>query len=136
MAAFSNNTSDNENIEDESMTAEDAEEASFQEDVELEEDEEGDVQFPGIRGGGRGGRGFAKGPPRWSGLPGGPGPNGPPPRFRGRGGFGPPPGMFRGRGGPPPLFRGGPPPRGPPDKLGLARDISNELKDLVVAEAD
>ncbi|KAH1027397.1 hypothetical protein HUJ05_000911 [Dendroctonus ponderosae] len=55
-----------------------------------------------------------KGPPRWSGPSGGPGPNGPPPRFRGRGGFGPPPGMFRGRGGPPPLFRGGPPLRGPP----------------------
>ncbi|ENN83294.1 hypothetical protein YQE_00347, partial [Dendroctonus ponderosae] len=59
MAAFSNNTSDNENIEEESMAAEEAEETSFQEDVELDEDEEGDVQFPGIRGGGRGGRGFA-----------------------------------------------------------------------------
>ncbi|KAL1508885.1 hypothetical protein ABEB36_003707 [Hypothenemus hampei] len=92
---------DGENIEGEEI---------FQEDVGFDEEmSEGD-DFSGKR-------------PRvsrfgWSGPPQG-GPNlgprdGPPARFRGRGGFGPPPGMFRGgRGGPPPLFRGGPP-RGPP----------------------
>ena len=78
--------------------------------------------------------------PRWSGppqgnpgVPGGPR-DGPPARFRGRGGFGPPPGMFRGgRGGPPPLFRGGPPPRGPPGKyinIIEINEVSEEVRKL------
>uniref|UniRef100_V5GT16 Transcription elongation regulator 1-like protein n=1 Tax=Anoplophora glabripennis TaxID=217634 RepID=V5GT16_ANOGL len=96
-------------------------EENFEEDVGFENDIDLSGKDFSQRGRGRGGFGIKPGQQRsWPGPPpGGPGPRGEHPRFRGRG-FGPggpPPPFGRGgRGGPPgqPMFGRGGPPRNPP----------------------